>query len=318
MLIAGCLAAPAAVARPASVVPVFNSSYADSGVEPTRFSPIFVIGELAENDLNNYVRNVHWSSWGDNEALGRGEVSLLNGTSETSSVTVRLGGLRDCAGVKSYSTYELDLDPGASQPKRWPVGQSASFPCDIYLAGPTYGNYQGITTRGHACTQGLSIDHEGRFPIGDGGGLVPWKPPLPMTAKSPQRLFCQMKWDAWGKSRISGTAYMLALTYRHTGRRYWPAKLELSHAVWCPAAGQETPFASAITYGEFRATLFGSPRPLVDGTVPASAFRDFSGDRHVYRQRLRPTSQACWLGYSDGDPTGVDKPFEVHWGEPDR
>ena len=112
---------------------------------------------------------------------------------------------------------------------------------------------------------------------------------------------------------------MKTLTVSHRNRRYWPAKLVLSHPLWCPAAGQETPFAAAITYGEARATLYGSPRPLPRRKpIPARAFHELSGKRRVYRQRLRVSPADCFLGWSQDDPTGITEPFKVRGGEPDH
>jgi len=88
-----------------------------------------------------------------------------------------------------------------------------------------------------------------------------------MTGKAVQRLFCQLKWNKWGAPTITGTGVMEALTYAHKDRRYWPAKLTLSHALWCPAAGQETPFGAAITYGELRAIPL-VPCPMAE-SLPA-------------------------------------------------
>jgi len=105
LLVAGVLASQGSAAPRSSSAeaPVFNSAYADRGIRPTHFSPLYVIGQLMENDLNNYVRDITWSSWGESEALGTGKVSLLNGTTESSPVTIALGGVRDCAGVRAYT-----------------------------------------------------------------------------------------------------------------------------------------------------------------------------------------------------------------------
>jgi hypothetical protein len=306
-------------AAPKRQLPVINASYAERAVEPTHFSPTDIADRLTPTQLSNYVRGITWSSWGGSTAVGQGQVTLLNGTNESSPVTVRLGGLGTCAGVEVYSTYSLELGRGASRPELWPEGQTGKFPCDIWLAGTTGGTFQGSTThRGHAAFAGIQLDHESRFPRGGGqAGLVPFKPPLPMSKVAPQVNFYRMQWNAWGGPSITGSGYMGALTQRHRDRRYWPAKLELSHPTWCPAAGQEEPFAAAITYGEFKVILFGGPRELVEHQVPDSVFHEYFGARHVYRQRLHPTQAACWLGAVNDAPEALREPEKMYGPFPD-
>jgi hypothetical protein len=117
-------------------VPYLNSASADRPVEPTHFSPLYVDPQLANKALNNYIRGITWESWGGAEAVGHGQVTLLNGTSETSPVIVTLGGLSQCAGLSVYTRYSLELGSDAAEPSEWPVGKSGSFPCEIGIAAP--------------------------------------------------------------------------------------------------------------------------------------------------------------------------------------
>ena len=134
-------------ASAAAAPPWINSGFADRPVEPTRFSPGLAKRPpkaLTFTPINNYVRSITWSSWGGSEAVGSGRVSLLRGEEgyemvpwlpeETSPVSVRLGDLRECLGVKVYTTYSLELAPSAEAPAGWPRGQRGSFPCDPVLS----------------------------------------------------------------------------------------------------------------------------------------------------------------------------------------
>lgn len=147
MLIAVGMATIGASAVEAAPQPVINSGFADRPVEPTRFAPGLAQQSpkaLTLTPINNYVRRIKWSAWGKTEAVGQGEVSLLRGAlgtelapelpEETSPVTVRLGGLKQCLGVQAYTTYSLELAPGAEAPTGWPRGQNGTFPCHIVSA----------------------------------------------------------------------------------------------------------------------------------------------------------------------------------------
>lgn len=285
--------------------PYINSAYADRPGEPTHFSPNYVFGRLTSNPLNNYIRDITWSSWGSQVAIGAGSVSLLDGTTSTSPVTVTLGGLRRCAGVSVYTTYSLALADGATQPKHWPRGRTGTFPCTISIANPT-GNYQGKARRDGGCGfMGLDIDSLNRGGSIESGGPPEWHPRLPLWGRNLETVFCFLRWKHWGSRVTTATGIREVLSIPHTHKPHWPVSLKLSHPIWCPAAGQETPYVGAITYGALRLTLYGKPRPFKGfGNLRRDAGKQI-GKRHVYTQRLKQDPSECFLGYSAAAPTGI-------------
>jgi hypothetical protein len=292
-------------------VPVINAASADRPIEPTHFSPLYVDPQLSNKALNNYVRAINWENWGDAEAIGHGQVTLLDGTSATAPVTVMLSGLRQCAGISTYTRYSLELAPGATEPSEWPVGKSGSFPCEIGIAAPAQpGTYiPGKFHRG-CSLEGLNVDHLDREGEPGGGGPPPWQPSLPHypgldpSTHPNENQFCMLRWSGWGSPVAEGTGVRVDMGRSHSQRRYWPAKLTLGDPVWCPAAGQEDPGFAAITYGELSVTLFGEPRfgDPTRGTIPLSAPQERSGRRRTYHQRVDATPAECFLGYSETSP----------------
>lgn len=297
--------------QPGKSAPYLNSASADRPVEPTHFSPLYVDPKLANKPLNNYIRGITWESWGGAEAVGHGQVTLLNGTIETSPVIVRLDGLSQCAGLSVYTSYSLELGPGAAEPSEWPVGQSGSFPCEIGIAAPAQpGTYiPGQFHRG-CSLEGLNVDQLDREGNPGGGGPPPWWPALPHylglnpSTHPGENQLCMLRWSDWGSAVAKGTGVRVDMGRSHSDRRYWPARLTLRDPVWCPAAGQEDPGFAAITYGELRVTLFGQPRfgDPTRGTIPLRAPRELSGKRRTYSQRIDATPARCFLGYSESSP----------------
>lgn len=286
--------------------PYINSPFADAPVEPTRFTPLYVSSHYERNDNGGYIRNIKWSSWGGIEAVGTGEVGRLESEEFfeegypvvvpelTSPVTVTLGGRTDCAGIPVYTTYSLELAPGAKAPKHWPHGKSGSFPCKPTVYG--YGGFQTksgeFQTRSHPC-----LFEEFRFggsSTKPHGTIMRWQPKLPQTSRKVGSAFCYMKWKHWGGTSTSAEGIRRTLTFPHTRNTYWPATLELSDPIWCPIATSESPWLGAITYSSLRVTLYGDGTPT-GGTnnPPQSAVGDHTGKKRVYRERIRSSLAEC-------------------------
>jgi hypothetical protein len=290
-------------------VPYINSGFANRPVEPTRFSP-GLVGEhpsraLTFTPVNNYVRSIRWSSWGGKEAVGSGRVSLLHGEpgyemvtwlpEETSPVTVRLGGLRECLGVKVYSTYSLELAPGAETPMGWPRGQQGSFPCHIESESFD-GGKDFRTDCGYV---GLEP------PAGAFGGNPhfqepPWTPHLPIPGIN-WLDFCRLRSRNWGSSVATLIGSGVALLHPDRQDHAWPVKLELSHPVWCPSAGNEGPWpgGSAVTYGAIRLTLYGKGKTFGPGVSWPTARR---GHQLIYWRRLQAKPSECLVGIEHRNP----------------
>lgn len=299
------MASGASAAQP----PYINSGFADRPVEPTRFSPglsdTHPAKALMFTPVNNYVRSVKWSSWGGKEAIGTGQVSLLRGKlgyemvswlpEETSPVSVRLGGLRDCLGVKVYSTYSLELAPGAETPMGWPKGQKGSFPCHIESA-----TFDGGKRYRADCP------YTGLEPSFDSFGENPrfhaprWRPHLP-AKRTRTLVFCHLRSRNWGSSVATLTGSGVALLHPFHQNRIWPVKLELMRPMWCPAAAYEGPWPSgaAITYGAIRLTLYGGGEDWPPGKPWPT---HLVGKRHIYRQRLEAPPSQCLLGIEHRNP----------------
>lgn len=252
--------------------PVINSLFADHPVMPSSFSPLKVDGKSGFR-LNNFVRDIQWRSWGGKTATGSGQVSLLNDDGSTSPVTVVLGGLKRCAGVRVYTTYSLPLDAGAQQPKGWPAGQTGAFPCKIAI-GAYSGRRLGPKSN---CIKGL------QRPSKDPELTAPWQPRPPDGFW----LLCELRWKNWGQSEATGSGTIRRA--RHVRGRYeWRIKVKLSNPVWCPRTGS---YGSGITYGALVVTI-------QDGQL-ANA-----GNRRSYEQRIKPSAPLCQLGYPEADIYG--------------
>jgi hypothetical protein len=307
LLLAGLLlvgmAAGAANGDAVSPRPFINAIYADQPVEPTRFSPND-IAHLTSLDVNNYVRAITWSSWGGTKAVGQGQVSLLNGSSEdyetppgrTSPVTVTLGGLRRCAGVLVYTTYSLQLAAAASEPTHWPKGQTGSFPCTPMVmsefAAPATPR---VRRRSTACAHPLAA------PV-----LTKEEPQsvtVPFHPKPPAPTFlCYMRFHSWGGKTAFADGLVENLTNDHAARRNWPATVELSGRIWCPTAarGMKSVAGEPITYRSLKLTIYGPPRIPTSKTLSSFGHRGLKA--RVFWQHMHPTLKACQLGYSLENP----------------
>lgn len=216
------------------------------------------------------MRAITWLNWGGTEAVGQGQVSLLDGSSEdyetppgrTSPVTVTLGGLRQCAGMPVYTTYSLQLAAGAREPSHWPKGQTGSFPCTPMVmtefAAPTTPR---VGRRSQACGYPLaalvSTKEEPR------SVTVSFKPKPPSPT-----FFCSMRFHSWGGKTAFADGLLENLTNDHATRRNWPATIELSGR---------------------------TPKTL-------SSFGHRGLKARVFWQHMHPTPKACQLGYSLENP----------------
>ena len=265
-----------------------------------------------KSPANNYVRSIRWSSWGGSEAVGSGEVSLLHGEfnsagygpGETSPVTVRLSGLSSCAGVPVYTTYSLELAPGAEQPNGWPRGQSGAFPCEIESASERWPSRYHDPRCDYYGYRGLKPPVR---PLDNQPGFFKaprFSPTLPFH--QPTLTFCKLRAKHWGSSQAILTGYGLTFLNPGGSRRshIWPVKLELQRPIWCPAAAAETNYGAAtaaITYSEIKLTLYGRGSEWELGDPTGSSQR--RGLRHrVYWERIHPKPEECLLGYEDSEP----------------
>lgn len=285
--------------------PYINSIYADSPIRPTRFSPSD-IGTLTSLDINNYVRSIEWSSWGGPEAVGAGQVSLLDGSSadyesppgRTSPVTVMLGGLRPCGGVPAYTTYSLQLAPGSKEPTHWPQGQAGTFPCTSMVisvsAAPTTPR---VGKRSGACTEPLAAPVSTKEE--PTSVTIPFHPKPP--GKGPTFL-CSLRFHNWGGKSAFADGLVENLSNDHRARRNWPATVELSGRIWCPAAarGGKSVAGEPITYSTLKLTIYGPPRFPTPKTLHSYGHRGLKG--RVFWQRMQPTAEACQIGYSEYNP----------------
>ena len=275
LMLIGLMSAPVAGA---ASQPMFNSFFADKPVMPTSFSPQRICDitkdEAGCQTFNNWVRRIQWSRWGGPGAEGRGEVTLLDGQGSTSPITVSLGGLKDCAGFRVYTTYTVALAPGAQEPRNFALGDQGTFPCRLSLAGGYAGQRLG---RNANCINGLWNPTKGF-------GYASWVP------KSPDRswLLCQLQFKRWGSPTTIGTG-TIRRQREVKGRYEWPIKIVVSRPIWCPSAGQG--FGGAITYSRLRVTLKGNDL--------ANA-----GGKRTFRQAINPSVENCVLNGPEKDIYG--------------
>jgi hypothetical protein len=294
--------------------PVINSGFADRPVEPTHFSPGYPTKELTYTTVNNYVRSIKWSSWGGKEAIGTGQVSLLHGErfyesvtwlpEETSPVTVRLGGLRNCLGVPVYTTYSLTLAPGAEAPMGWPQGQQGYFPCHAESGYRKRNEFPRDD-----CQAYYGLEQERVAPSnGDHFSIeLRWKP------KAPARNFelCHLRLKHWGApvaTMIGSATGQFEGPIRDV---IWPVRLELKDPTWCPGgAGVPSDGTSPITYGAIRLTLYGKGTDFLEWVdskqgdpMPSVGWLSTPrGKPHVYWQRLKSKGNQCLVGLEVRNP----------------
>lgn len=281
--------------------PVIGAVYADRGVEPTRFSPN-EINDLASSwYLNNYVRSIHWTSWGGPTAEGEGQVSLLDGNefnyetppTHQSPVHIQLTNLEECSGVPTYTSYSLTLAPGAAEPTRWPKGASGSLPCSGIL-----GNFYRTARPKHrfrGCGQGI-VEPRRNPREEDKPNLVQvrWDRALPGPGDP---FFCGLAYTAWEGSRRRANGLMENLYFDHAKERNWPAVVEWSKPAWCSSGAEgKTP----ITFTEFRVTIYGPPRKPTKKTLSSYGHKGLPVT-HRSRQSFTP-GPLCSSGYSGVNP----------------
>lgn len=270
--------------------PYINAGYADRPIEPTHFSPNDVSETLAPNYWNSYVSDITWTSWGGDQAFGTGRVSLLEWNGATSPVTVTLAGKQDCAGVPVYTSYSLELAPGAMAPRQWPEGKTGTFPCER----PSMFGYSPAPPEGcifHGLGRSSTWHEGGRYPR-----WQPKPPPEPETETNGEAL-CYLKWRHWGQPTATAKGIREWLATPHSQERYWPVELKLSNPMWCPAATSSFPVvgASAITYGRLEMTLWGGPRRY-EGTNPSKAVGQRKGRKRSFVERLTSGAEECAIG----------------------
>jgi hypothetical protein len=279
--------------------PYINTGYADRPIEPTHFSPNDVSETLAPNYWNSYVSAITWMSWGSGQAVGTGLVSLLEGNGATSPVTVNLGGKQDCAGVPVYTTYSLELAPGAAAPRQWPKGKTGTFPCErLRVYGYSPMSPEGCDFRGLGRASNW---HEG-------GHYPRWqpKPPPEPETDTAGETFCYLRWRHWGQPTATAKGIREWLAIPHSEERYWPVELRLSDPLWCQAATSSFPAvgASAITYGRLDMTLWGKPRRY-KGTNPSKATGQRRGKKQSFVERITSGEGECAIGTELESTTGV-------------
>lgn len=294
-LLAVCGALFAGVAS--AQVPVIGSYFADRGVQPTHFSPLNIEEITANGLLNNYVREITWSSWGRSEAIGAGKVSLVEGNqatydmqpAATSPVAIHLTGLRQCLGLPTYTAYSLSLAPGAAQPFGWPKGQSGKFPCQ----SPTHTTY----TRHPLvnCWLGLKAPHYHEPGFAD-LITVPWHPRLPWPGLTG---ICSAQ-SVHDENRAieRGIGIRENITSNHPIERNWPATYVLSKPIWCPTAAWE--FGTTNAYSRLRVKIYGPPRKPTKRTLSSWSHRGLKVTG-VGGQEFSPTA-GCVAGIAQVNP----------------
>lgn len=324
VLVGLLIALGAADSAGAAQPPYINSGFADRPVEPTHFSPDHPV--LTYTTVNNYVRDVKWSSWGGKEAVGSGQVSLLHGEEgtematwlpeETSPVSVRLGGLHDCLGVEVYTTYSLSLASGAEAPMGWPRGRHGTFPCRVESGG--YWDGAKLAHEKYCEYRGLQQE---RVAPGNGDHVTVVLHWTPRTPGDQGLVFCHMRVEHWGApvATVIGSATgQLARPHVHPALQdvIWPARLEFRDPAWCPGAAGDPWFSSSdpgvggaapVTYGAIRLTLYGNGRTMewVNGK-PDIGWRTVpNGKPRVFLQRLKTGPSQCLLGIEMPNPVYV-------------
>lgn len=271
-----------ALAGAAGQTPYVNFPSADQPVMPSHFSPNNLCEMTSASwgceSFNNYVRDIHWTSWGGTTAEGTGLVSLVQehkAKGQTSPVSIVLGGLETCGGFQVYTTYSLTLAPGAQEPRFWPEGKTYRFPCSLSTGQQYAGERLGLRDN---CLQGLNP------PLGEQGEFSPpvrWQPSPP----GKYWYLCALHFKNWGKSKAIGTGIVrlgsvAAQKEANKGRLYeWPMRIELSRPVWCPSSGG---FPGAITYSTLRVRVRGNHLP--------------AGHHRLFTQRITPSVVKCRTG----------------------
>ena len=222
------------------------------------------------------------------------ERTEIYGPGETSPVTVHLARLRSCAGVRVYTSYSLELAPGAEQPNGWPRGQTGSFPC--YIESASHNAPREKRDKNNCTYKGLE-----QSPIAKVSIPKPrWKPNLPFHQRRMD--FCELKAKHWGSRRVTMTGLGAVLRHPAHQDRLLSIKLELLHPIWCPnVAGVEWSSAAAITYGAIKLTIYGRGIEWPIGTS-VSEMKVPYGKPRVYWERINPKPTECQLGYEESDP----------------
>lgn len=300
-------------ARPARI----NAPYTDQAVEPNFFSP--EANRCYGGNGLRYIDDIHWTTWGDQIAVGTGiaghgcfkeleEFSPGQPSAskppepEGSPVSITLGNQRKCAGSVVYTTYTLNLEPGAATPNLWSRMRTGAFPCNPAAPGCTVYLFAGESPKRGPSDCALHLESlRGHSTV-----PAPWKPRTPPGQVPQLRRMLATVWTQWGGARTVGRGAMLDQhKVAHGGETnlLWPAKVELSDPVWCPRLGFQSPGSHAFSYMSLRLTLYGrgleekknrgyNSRLMVRARhlVGTHGLR-----RHVFRQRATVTQRTCGL-----------------------
>lgn len=250
-----------------------NAFYTDRPVEPDWFTPTPSYWCSNYSTDLRYVDQIQWSSWGTSTATGtaiagRNCIKTITSPEPTfepvqpidgSPVTVTLGGRKPCGGSLVYTTYSLELAPGAAQPAFWSKLHHGGMPCNAAAPRCTADLVPGEFEAGGPVDCGLGLESL----VGHKKVAARWQPKTPPGQVPQLRRVLAAKWKNWGLNTAIGRGAMLDQHKIGHGREIdllWPAKVELGDPVWCPHLGEQQlqgNYGNPISYTTLRLTLYG-------------------------------------------------------------
>lgn len=221
MVVGICGSAAADVAGPV------YSPEASGGKTPVERPSAWEVRGTDLTALYGHIRDVTWSTWGEETALGAGSIETDARGDRTQRVGVAFAKPVSCAGNLLYSELRISPEAGESLPAELLPFTFVKRPC-IIRAGPyaRLSNSHALSTR---------QDREER------GGSCPVR--LFSRASGGYPLFCRMTWTGWNTPTARGVGVM------RTGPAQYGAEVVFSRPALC---------GGRVSYTRMRYTRRGS------------------------------------------------------------